>query len=457
MTFAVGTLVNGKYEVEEHIAEGGIGVIVAARHVALDQRVAIKFLKPKARANIDIVERFEREARLTAQMSSEHVVRVHDVGSTPIGGPYIVMELLTGKDLGAVIEQGPVPIARAVDWVLQACDALAEAHSMDIVHRDIKPENLFLTEGAGKVPTVKVIDFGISKMPQTQERQGHWARETGTNERFGTPFYMSPEQLRSSGSVDARSDIWSLGAVLFELLAGSTPFEGEDMARLCTSILTKPAKTLRMVRAAAPEGLEQIISKCLEKRPELRYRNVAELAQALLPYGPLETATSRVERIRALVSRAGKSIRPPTPATAMTVQSLLALAPPILPVRAGTMDSIVLPKERHPARALWVGGLVLGVAIATVSTVTLRTGHATAAAAHAASVDARQASSATLVAPPETIATSTSPAATFAATATTARAVITIAKKPVPTATVRTYDKPAASSTNSRARFGDRQ
>ncbi len=224
--FANGSLVGGKYLVEETVAEGGIGVIVAARHLALEQRVAIKHLKAKALENPSLVERFVREARLAAQISSEHVVRVFDVGSLPEGGPYMVMEYLHGQDLGSLLASGPLSIPRAVDYIVQACDALAEAHVLRIVHRDIKPENLFLAERPSNTPILKIIDFGISKVAPTRGEGDSWAHETAANERFGTPLYMSPEQLRSSSNVDSRTDIWALGVTLFELVTGRLPFVG---------------------------------------------------------------------------------------------------------------------------------------------------------------------------------------------------------------------------------------
>src|SRR5438309_1158048 len=162
--FAPGALVGGKYVVDELIAEGGVGVVVAARHLALEQRVAIKHLKAAVLDEADIVARFTREGRVAAQINSDHVVRVHDIGQDDRGGPYIVMELLAGADLGRLVARGQQPITQAVDYVLQACDALAEAHALGIVHRDIKPENLFLAERPAAPPVLKIIDFGISKV-----------------------------------------------------------------------------------------------------------------------------------------------------------------------------------------------------------------------------------------------------------------------------------------------------
>jgi serine/threonine protein kinase len=308
--FSNGSVVAGKYLIEETIAQGGIGVVVVATHLALEQRVAIKYLRPKALSNPVIVERFVREARLAAQITSEHVVRVHDVGTLPDAGPYMVMEYLVGEDLGHTVQGGPLPVARAVDYVLQACDALAEAHALRIVHRDIKPENMFLAQRASNTPIVKIIDFGISKITPRRGEGEEWATQTAASERFGTPLYMSPEQLRSTSNVDARTDIWSLGIVLHELLTGTNPFEGDDLPQVCTSILTSPPARLTATRPHAPPQLELVILKCLEKDPALRYRNVAELAQDLVPFGPA-SAAARVERIFEVVRRGGDSIRPP--------------------------------------------------------------------------------------------------------------------------------------------------
>ncbi len=311
--FANGSVVAGKYLVEETIAEGGIGVVVVAKHLALQQRVAIKYLKAKALGTPAIVERFVREVRLAAQITSDHVVRVHDVGSLKDAGPYIVMEHLIGEDLGRTLQSGPLPVARAIDYVLQACDALAEAHSLGIVHRDIKPENLFIAQRASSTSILKIIDFGISKATPKNGENPNWARETSANDRFGTPLYMSPEQLRSTSKVDERTDIWSLGVVLHELLTGAPPFLGEDLPQVCTSIMTAEPPRVTSLRPTAPPELDAIVRRCLEKESARRYRNVAELAGALAPFGP-PNATSRAERIAAVVRRGGGSIRPPAPA-----------------------------------------------------------------------------------------------------------------------------------------------
>jgi eukaryotic-like serine/threonine-protein kinase len=313
--FAEGAIVAGKYRIDHVIAEGGSGIVVAATHLALHQSVAIKYLKPAARANPDIVERFAGEGRLAAQITSEHVVRVYDVGELADEGPYIVMEHLRGRDLAGVLQEGgPLPVARAIDFILQACDALAYAHALDIVHRDIKPENLILAERTDDTPVVKIIDFGISKSAPRRGDEGSW-RQTAERERFGTPIYMSPEQLRSTSGVDARSDIWSVGVLLHELLTCALPFEGESLPQLCVSILNDPPVKLRSHRPDAPPELEAIVLKCLEKDPARRFRNVAELAQALAPFGPPK-GYDRAERIKKVLRRAGKSVRPPLPRSA---------------------------------------------------------------------------------------------------------------------------------------------
>ncbi len=374
--FSKGSIIADKYEVEHLLGQGGIGVVVVAKHLALNKRVAIKYLKPKALANESIVQRFVREARLTAQITSEHTVRVHDVGTLPDAGPYMVMEYLVGEDLGKVLQSGSLPIERAVDYILQACDALAEAHALRIVHRDIKPENLFLAQRALHVPILKVIDFGISKMALAPDEDGQWARETAVGERFGTPLYMSPEQLRATAGVDHRTDIWSLGVVLHELLVGSPPFEGQDLPRLCASILTTPPVRISTIRPSVPSVLEAIVQRCLEKEPQRRFRNVAEFAQELAPFGP-PSSEERVARIRDMIRHGGDSVDPPSaPSSGLR----LTADPPVLSPANGTGGdgrSLSTMHLRHRATAearraiLWgvfgASGLVtLGVVAATV-------------------------------------------------------------------------------------------
>jgi serine/threonine-protein kinase len=314
-------VVAGKYLIESVIGQGGLGVVVAARHIALEQSVAIKYLLPAAQMTPTFVERFIREARLAARIKSEHVARVFDVATHESGVPYIVMEHLVGRDLRSVLEEGPIPTADAVDFVLQACEALAEAHKAGIVHRDLKPDNFFLAAGPGGGESIKLLDFGISKM--TFDAASRDSRKlTGDNDRFGTPDYMSPEHLRATANVDARADVWSLGVVLFECLTGKVPFEGNDFPQLCVSILTAPPLALRRLVPDAPPGLEAVIARCLEKEPENRFQNIGELAEALLPFG-FADSVRRVDHIRRVIEGSQKALRS-GPRLSYSEESMLA-------------------------------------------------------------------------------------------------------------------------------------
>jgi len=300
-----GQVLAGKYRVERVLGVGGMGVVVAAMHLQLDERVALKFLLPDALNNPESVARFAREARAAVKIKSLHVARVSDVGTLETGAPYMVMEFLNGHDLSTVLrDRGPMPVADAVDYVLQACEALAEAHALGIVHRDLKPANLFMITGTDGAPCIKVLDFGISKLT-TADSSGDYGM-TSTQAIMGSPLYMSPEQMTSSRDVDGRSDIWSVGTILFELLTGRTPFLGDTMPQLCGMILQEPAPPPRTLRADLPEGLQAVIMRCLEKRREVRFANVGELAQALAPFGTAQAARS-AERVSKVLSAAGIS------------------------------------------------------------------------------------------------------------------------------------------------------
>ena len=228
-----GEMVGGKFIVERVLGIGGMGVVVAARHMQLGQSVAIKFLRRSAATSPESVNRFLREARASVGLQSAHVVRVMDVGTLDDGLPFMVMEHLNGTDLGQSLEmRGVLPVAEAVDCLVQAMDAVAEAHSLGIVHRDLKPSNLFLTARTDGSPLVKVLDFGISKGVDTG---GQRVDLTSTSMVLGSPLYMSPEQVRSTKSVDTRTDVWALGVILYELVAGVPPFEAETVTGLVGS------------------------------------------------------------------------------------------------------------------------------------------------------------------------------------------------------------------------------
>jgi serine/threonine protein kinase len=280
-----GDLLAGKYRIERVLGVGGMGVVVAARHEQLDQLVAIKFVREDALGNEDAIERFLREARSAVRLKSDHVARVIDVGKLDSGAPYMVMEFLDGDDLARVLEErGPMTPDTAVALVLQACDAVAEAHAAGIVHRDLKPENLFLTKTVAGRPKVKVLDFGVSKSSgMTTGGQGALTR---TRSMLGSPLYMSPEQMRSAKDVDARADVWALGVVLFQLLTCRWPFEAQSMPELCLKVVTEPPQSIASLRPDLAPGLVAVIERCLEKNPVSRYADAAALAEALEPFAP---------------------------------------------------------------------------------------------------------------------------------------------------------------------------
>ncbi len=255
-----------------------MGLVVKATHEQLGTPVAIKLLRADAMAEPAMVERFLREARSAARLRGEHVCRVTDFG-TENGQPFMVMEYLEGLDLASMLDDsGVLEPARVATFIIQACIAIAEAHALGIIHRDLKPGNLFLTRGADGRELIKLLDFGIAKATSAVDPS-----LTATQKAMGSPAYMSPEQLRAHGSVDPRSDIWSIGITMYELLTEKRPFEGDTPYELALTITNDPPKPLP--DTVAPE-IARVVMRCLEKDREKRYQNVAELAAALAPLAP---------------------------------------------------------------------------------------------------------------------------------------------------------------------------
>ena len=299
-----GDLLAGKYRIDKILGAGGMGVVVAAQHIHLDEWVAIKMLLPDMLGNGEAVTRFAREARAAVKIKSEHVARVTDVGTLENGAPYMVMEYLQGDDLSGWLKRwGPLPIEQAVEFVLQACEAIAEAHALGIVHRDLKPSNLFVIRRPDGALSVKVLDFGISKMKGGSSSVSD-VSITKTSAMMGSPLYMSPEQMHSSKDVDSRSDIWALGIILYELISGDSPFLADTMQEVVARIVSSPPPPLTTRRPDAPSGLEAVILRCIDKDRTKRFATVGELATALMPFAPPRSRLS-VERISGILRSAG--------------------------------------------------------------------------------------------------------------------------------------------------------
>jgi len=285
-----------------------MGTVYAAHHELLDQRVALKVLFEEEMRDEEATARFLREARSVARLQSEHVARVMDIDTLDTGVPFIVMEYLEGSDLGQILQHNHVFSTQAVvDYGLQALEAIAQAHAQGIIHRDIKPSNLFLATVPDGSRIIKVLDFGISKPTFEQTMT-----LTSSRAVLGSPAYMSPEQVRSPRTVDARTDIWSIGVVLYELLTTRMPFDGEQVGELFAAILEREPPSLRRSRPDVAEGLERVIAKCLAKKREDRYLDVAELAMALAPYATGGQVRS-IDRITSTLVRGSRLSAAPRP------------------------------------------------------------------------------------------------------------------------------------------------
>jgi serine/threonine-protein kinase len=352
-----GEIIAGKYRLEKIIGKGGMGVVVSGRHIGLDEPVAVKILRPAMMSVEGMVARFTREARAASKIKSEYVVRVMDVGQLEGGVPFMVMEHLDGIDLAAYRRQtGPLGVEETVQLVVEAADAIGEAHSLGIVHRDLKPANLFLTNRRDNRRIVKVLDFGISKVESADDT-------TRTGTLLGSPKYMSPEQMMSRRDVDGRADIWALGAILYELLLGRPPFLAETTPQICAMVLNSAPPKPRSIRADLPAELEAVILRCLEKSPDARFATVADLVRALLPFGSpalrASTRTSPAAELRAPTStRASAPTRPEVVAPA-------AESSPLPTPMSTAMDAtapVPAAQPRFPAPAI-LGGLALLIAV----------------------------------------------------------------------------------------------
>ena len=314
--FSPGDVIDGKYRVDTVLGTGGMAVVWAAHHLQLDERVAIKVLRRECADSAEALARFRREARAAVKIKGEHVARVMDVGALPDGTPYMVMEHLDGLDLSQRLRgSGPLEPQLAAEFLLQAAEALAEAHALGIVHRDLKPANLFVTRRPDGSPRVKVLDFGISKH---SPGLGTSSITQGTA-LVGTPLYMSPEQLKVSKQIDARTDIWGLGVILYESLTGEPPFTAETMPEVVHLITSGEPIPPRVLRPAIPAGLEAVVTRCLAKDREGRFPNVAAFARALAPFAA-EHARVSSERVAYIIesSQRASALAVPTPDAAQS-------------------------------------------------------------------------------------------------------------------------------------------
>ena len=328
---AVGDLIAEKYRLMRTLGRGGMGRIFEADHLLLGTKVALKFMHPHLARDRGQVSRFQREARAAATLRSEYVARIMDVDQLSTGDLSIVMEYLQGSSLETMAVDGRgLSVAEAVTYVVQACNALAEAHARSIIHRDVKPANLFLTTGKSGEPVIKVLDFGLAKSMVSSDE---FSVSTAPGQALGTPYYMSPEQITGADVIDGRSDIWAIGATLYELLSGTLAFPGGHAAAVFDHILKGRPVPLRSLRPDVPESIVAIIDRCLQIDTNARFQTVPDLLKALEGARSLTLATDPLPFVAAPLStdRFTRASAPPS------------LPPSIEPSLRGTAVSLANP------------------------------------------------------------------------------------------------------------------
>ena len=319
-----GDMVAVRYRVERVLGTGGMGVVVAARHVETGELRAVKVMNREPAEGAGWAERFRREALVGQRLSSEHAVRVLDVGGFDEGRPWLVMEHLVGTDLGKMLrKRGPLPVEEAAGYVSAACDAIAEAHAIGVVHRDLKPANLFLAKQEDGSSCLKVLDFGISKVSFADDRDALSVTQSG--EVIGSPAYMAPEQIRSFGEVDPRSDVWALGVILYELLTGKWPFPGKASVEMIAMVLERKPDPVSKYRAGLPPALEDLLLRCVEKDLGKRLASASELRQALEPFLAPDDADDRPTPVAPM--RAASIAPPPEPVVTTGEQPPVSVPP----------------------------------------------------------------------------------------------------------------------------------
>lgn len=335
------TVLDGKYRLERLLGEGGMGSVHEARHQLIGRACAVKLLRPEIAHDAQAVQRFLREARAAAAIGHRGIVDVYDVGVSPQGRPYLVMELLRGESLGSRLHGGrKLEPAVAAEILVQVLDALAHAHRAGIVHRDLKPDNLFLVPERGGSESTKILDFGVSRMQRPDVPDEALTRSGMV---LGTPHYMAPEQAAGAPDVDHRIDLYAAGVILYRCLTGRLPFAGDNYNQLILRIATTPFPRAREVEPSIPAELEAVILRATERERERRYPDAEAMLRALLEFVP-ERARARlgfdgVEAVPAPVVPSG--VADEDPATASTVASGAGPAPaaPSLPVDPRRRDS----------------------------------------------------------------------------------------------------------------------
>jgi serine/threonine-protein kinase len=340
-----GTLLAGKFRVLRCLGVGGMGAVYEIEHELTKHHRALKMLHPEMAAMPGIVERFLREASAAGRVGNPHIVETFDAGTLENGAPYLVMEYLRGEPLSSRIARGALPVLEAVDLIGQACDGIQAAHEVGIVHRDLKPDNLFITEVDAR-PFVKILDFGISKFDPA--KTGGLAL-TKEGSALGTPYYMSPEQIRGSEGIDARTDVYALGVILYECVAGVRPFEADMLTQLAILIHAGQPKRLEQVRTGLPLGFADLVHGAMAADREQRVRSAADLAAGLMRFGPISFQGPRLSAL------------PPAAMHATAAAQSLATSAAGISVR-----SAGLKNKSSPAPLLLGGGLAVAAGAAAL-------------------------------------------------------------------------------------------